>query len=83
MEREDFEQCLSTLAEISDLLIRMAGNAKIAGKVIAASELEKDYTMNAICVDDDEVVTALHDIALMKIVLENGQDWVEHLARSK
>ena len=83
MEREDFEQCLSTLAEISDLLIRLAGNAKIAEKVIAACELEKDYNMNAICVDDDEVVTALHDIAHMKIVLESGQDWVEHLARSK
>lgn len=83
MEREDFELCLSTLAEISDLLIRMAGNAKIAGKVIAACELEKDYTANAICVDDGEIVSCLHDLALMRIVLENGQDWVEHLARSK
>ena len=83
MERQDFELCLSTLAEISDLLIRLAGNAKIATKVLAASELEKDYAPNAICVDDDEVVTALHDLALMRIVLENGQDWVEHLSRSK
>ena len=83
MEREDFEQCLSTLAEISDLLIRLAGNAKIATKVLAGSELEKDYAPNAICVDDDDVVTALHDIAIAKITLENGQDWVEHLARSK
>ena len=42
MERQDFELCLSTLAEISDLLIRLAGNAKIATKVLAASELEQD-----------------------------------------
>lgn len=71
------------MSGISDLIIRLAGNANIARKVLANTDLERDYNMHALCVDDGEIVEALHDIAIMKIDMENGMDWVEHLEKNR
>ena len=79
MEKEDFERCLSTMEEISDLIIRLAGNANIARKIVSRDDdLERDYNMHTMCVDDSEIVEALHDIAIMKIDMENGRDCCRH-----
>jgi len=82
MEKRDFEFCISTLAEISDLIIRLAGNANIARKIVSRDDdLETDYNMHTICVDDSEIVEALHDISMMNTHMENGLDWVAHLEK--
>lgn len=81
MEKRDFERCISTMSGISDLIIRLAGNANIARKVLADTDLERDYNIHTMCVDDGEIVEALHDIAIMIVDMENGMDWVAHLEK--
>ena len=81
MEKRDFERCLSALDGITDLIIRLAGNANIARRVLADSDMETDYNTHTICVNDGEIVEALHDISMMKIDMENGLDWMEHLGK--
>ena len=83
MEKEQFESCITTTDELIDLIIRLAGNAIIARKVLADTDLERTYNTNTICVDDGEIVEALHDLAMMKVDLDNGLSWVEHLEKNR
>ena len=77
MEKEDLKRCLSTLEELNDLVIRLAGNARIAESILSGTEREREYNSHAICVTDCEIIQALHNIAYAKIDLEIELDHIE------
>lgn len=75
MEEKDFEFALAVVDELQERLIVLAGNLNNALKVIRRDEEnEKDYNRYSIAFDNDDALQSLHDLSLLRIILQNGVD---------
>ena len=81
MEKQDFERCFASLGNINDLIVRLAGNAHIAQRVLADTAIERDYNKRSMCIDDSEIVDALNEIAHIRLDMQNCRDWLELLGQ--
>lgn len=77
--KEDFENAISLLGDISEMLINLAGNNNIREKAIRDTDLEKEVNPYCTSIDYENIVDLLHRIEHMKITLGYAADWAEHI----
>ncbi len=82
MDKEDINTCLAAIDEASELLIALAGNMRLAEKVIGRDEdIQRAYSRIGIYIDYEGVLSTLHSLALSRISLNNGLDDLEREER--
>lgn len=76
MDKQELEKGIAAFDRLAEIIVKLSGNLMAAERALRGSDLERDYTRNALYWDACEPLEALKDIQLLKASFSNELDCV-------